>query len=52
MHYAMLPNIGGAEIAIIAVVLLLVFGPKRLPALAEGLADSVKKLRGAVEKED
>jgi sec-independent protein translocase protein TatA len=40
-------NIGTKEIIIIAVVLVLLFGTKKIPELAEGLADAIKTLRKA-----
>jgi sec-independent protein translocase protein TatA len=39
-----LQNIGTPEIIIVAVVLLIIFGPKKLPQLAKGIADAVKEI--------
>jgi len=41
----MLRGIGTTELIIIAVVLLILFGGKKLPELGKGLGDSVKELR-------
>lgn len=38
-------NLGTREIVIIAVVLVLLFGAKKIPQLAEGIGEAVKKLR-------
>lgn len=37
----MLPNMGFGEMAVIALVVLLLFGAKRLPELAKSLGNSV-----------
>ena len=34
------------EIVIIAVILVLLFGSSKIPALAKGIADAVKNLKG------
>ena len=46
----MFRNIGGAEILIILVVVLLVFGAARLPKLARSLGASAKEFRKGVEE--
>lgn len=43
----MLSNIGTTEIIIIAVVLLILFGAKKLPQFARGLGESGKELKKA-----
>lgn len=52
----MLRNIGGPEIILILVVVLLLFGATRLPALARSIGQSARELRegmkeGATEDE-
>lgn len=44
-------NIGSTEILIVAVVLLVLFGGKKLPELARGLAESIKEFRKAFKDE-
>lgn len=39
-----LQNIGTTEIIIVAVVLLIIFGPKKLPQLAKGITEAVKEI--------
>lgn len=41
----MLQNLGTTEIIVIAVVLLVLFGGKKLPELSKGIADSIKEFR-------
>lgn len=43
----MLKNLGTVEIVIIAVVLIIFFGGKKLPELARGLGESGKELKKA-----
>lgn len=39
-------GIGNRELIIIAVVLVLLFGATRIPALSRGIAEAVRNLRG------
>lgn len=41
-------NLGWTEIALIAVALLLLFGPRKLPELAKGIGEAVKEFRKSV----
>ncbi len=43
----MFANIGMKEIIIIAVILLILFGSKKIPELSKNLVDSIRHLRGA-----
>ncbi|MCX6816690.1 MAG: twin-arginine translocase TatA/TatE family subunit [Candidatus Beckwithbacteria bacterium] len=43
----MFKNLGTGEIIVIALVLLVLFGSKKLPELARGLGQSVKELKKA-----
>ena len=40
---------GGWEMVVIALVILLLFGAKKLPELARGLGQGIKEFKGAVE---
>lgn len=40
-----MPNIGPLEIAIVAIIALLVFGPKRLPDLGRSLGRGINEFR-------
>lgn len=44
----MFQNIGTTEIVIVAVILLVLFGGKKLPELAKGIADAIKEFRKAM----
>jgi sec-independent protein translocase protein TatA len=41
-------NIGGTEVVILLVIVLLLFGAKRIPELAEGLGSGVREVRKGV----
>jgi len=43
----MFRNIGTVEIIIVAVILLILFGGKKLPELARGIGESGKELKKA-----
>tara|TARA_B100001079_G_scaffold196553_1_gene170245 strand:+ start:832 stop:1065 length:234 start_codon:yes stop_codon:yes gene_type:complete len=40
---------GGWEMVVIALVILLLFGAKKLPELARGLGQGIKEFKGAVD---
>ncbi len=46
----MLRNIGGPEIIIILVIVLLLFGATRLPALARSIGQSARELREGMKE--
>ena len=43
-----MPSIGPMELVIILVILLLLFGAKKLPELARSIGSSAKELKGAM----
>jgi sec-independent protein translocase protein TatA len=45
----MLKNIGATEIIVVAVLLLVFFGGKKLPELAKGIGDSIKEFKNAIK---
>jgi len=47
----MLKNIGGTELLIIALILVLLFGGKKIPEFIRGVGEAVKEFKKAV-KED
>ena len=46
-HYPM-PNIGPLEIAIVLIIVLIIFGPKRLPELGRSVGRGMRELKQAV----
>ena len=44
-------NIGSREIIIIAVIIVLLFGGKKVPELTKGIAEAIRHLRGAFKDE-
>lgn len=47
-----MPSIGPLEIAIVLIIALVVFGPKRLPELARSMGKGIRELRGAVSGDE
>jgi len=45
----MIPNLGPMEIAIVLGVILIVFGPKRLPGLGRSLGSSIRGFRREID---
>jgi sec-independent protein translocase protein TatA len=43
-----MPNIGPLEFAIVLIIALVVFGPKRLPELGRSLGKGIREFRGSV----
>lgn len=41
----MIRNLGPAEIVFLSAVLLLLFGPKKLPEFSRGVAQSIREIR-------
>ncbi len=48
----MLNNIGTTEIVVIALVILVFFGGKKLPELAKGLADAIREFKKSASDDD
>ena len=47
LFFAAIP--GGWEMVVIALVILLMFGAKKLPELARGLGQGIREFKGAVD---
>ena len=45
-----MPNIGGGELILVLVVVVLLFGAKKLPDLARSLGASTKEFRKGIEE--
>jgi sec-independent protein translocase protein TatA len=46
-----MPNIGPMEIAIVLIIALVVFGPKRLPDLGHSLGKGIREFKGSISGE-
>ncbi len=44
----MIPNIGPMEIAIVLIIALVVFGPKKLPGLGRSLGQGINEFRSGL----
>lgn len=47
-----MPTIGPMELIVILVILLLLFGAKKLPELARSIGQSAKELKGAMKDDE
>ncbi len=47
-----MPQIGVPELVVILVILLVLFGAKRLPELARSIGSSAKELKSAFKEDD
>ncbi|MFZ2202167.1 MAG: twin-arginine translocase TatA/TatE family subunit [Microgenomates group bacterium] len=47
-----MPRIGTTEIIVIAIVILVLFGGKKLPELVKGIAAAIKEFRNAFKDKD
>lgn len=46
-----MPNVGPFELAIVLIIALIVFGPKRLPELGRSLGKGIREFRGSLSGE-
>jgi sec-independent protein translocase protein TatA len=47
-----MPNIGPAEIAIVLIIALMIFGPKRVPELGRSVGDGFREFKNSVSGEE
>lgn len=47
-----MPNIGPMEIAIVLIIALVVFGPKKLPELGKSLGNGLKEFKASISGDD
>ena len=47
-----MPNIGPLEIAVVLVIVLIIFGPKRLPELGRSMGRGIREFRGSISGGD
>ena len=48
--FAFLPNLGGPDLIIILLIILVLFGAKKLPELAKGLGSAIKEFQKAKDE--
>ncbi|MET0385913.1 MAG: twin-arginine translocase TatA/TatE family subunit, partial [Polyangiales bacterium] len=47
-----MPNIGFSELIVILLILVLVFGASRLPALGEGMGRAIRSFKRGIAQDD
>ncbi len=47
-----MPNVGPLELAIVLIIALVIFGPKRLPELGKSLGRGIREFRSSVSSHD
>jgi sec-independent protein translocase protein TatA len=48
--FALLPNLGGPDLIIILLIVLVLFGAKKLPELARGMGSAIKEFQKAKDE--
>jgi len=47
-----MPNVGPLEIIVVLALVLIIFGPKRLPELGHSLGKGIREFRGSISGEN
>jgi sec-independent protein translocase protein TatA len=47
-----MPNVGPLELAVVVIIALVIFGPKRLPELGKSLGDGMREFKSSISGED
>lgn len=47
-----MPNVGPLELAIVAIIALVIFGPKRLPELGKSLGSGLREFKASIAGEN
>jgi sec-independent protein translocase protein TatA len=47
-----MPNIGPLEIAVVLIIVLIIFGPKRLPELGKSMGRGIREFKGSLTADD
>lgn len=48
----MFRNLGTTELIVIALVVIILFGGRKIPELVRAMGDAVKEFRGAIKEDD
>ena len=43
-----MPNVGPLEIAVVLIIVLIIFGPKRLPELGKSMGHGIREFRSSI----
>ena len=46
-----MPNVGPLEIAVVLVIVLIIFGPKRLPELGQSMGNGIREFKNSLSGE-
>jgi sec-independent protein translocase protein TatA len=46
-----MPNVGPLELAVVVIIALIVFGPKRLPELGKSMGKGIREFRASISGE-
>lgn len=52
LYDAYMPNIGPMELIIVLVIVLVIFGPKRLPGLGRSLGTGIREFKDSITGKD
>ena len=47
-YHGVMPNVGPLELAIVLIIALVIFGPKRLPELGKSLGNGIREFKSSV----
>jgi sec-independent protein translocase protein TatA len=47
-----MPSVGPTEIAIVLIIALVIFGPKRLPDLGKSLGKGIREFKGSIDSDE
>jgi sec-independent protein translocase protein TatA len=47
-----MPNVGPLEIAVVLVIVLVIFGPRRLPELGKSMGKGIREFKGSLSMDN